>query len=89
MIENYPKLVEASVISDYNLLLLFSNGEKKIYDFAPNLRHPYFEDLSNQSFFRNFAVNDGEIEWASGQDFCPHTLYEKGVSCTTFSCHDK
>ena len=23
--------------------------------------------------------NDGEIEWSTGQDFCPHTLYEKSV----------
>jgi hypothetical protein len=24
----------------------------------------------------NDRVNDGEIEWATGQDFCPHTLYD-------------
>ena len=82
MISNYPKLKEACILSDYNLLLLFSNGEKKTYNFAPNLSHPYFKALSNQSLFKNFAINDGEIEWATGQDFCPHTLYDKGVSYT-------
>ena len=82
MAGNYPKLKEVSVLNDYNLLLLFSNGEKKVYDFAPNLSHPYFNALSNKFLFRNITVNDGEIEWASGQDFCPHTLYDNGVSYT-------
>ena len=79
MAKNYPELKEASTLNDYNLLLLFANGEKKLYDFSPNLSHPYYKILSNQSFFKNFSVNDGEIEWATGQDFCPHTLYDKGI----------
>ena len=82
MTGNYPKLKEARALNDHNLLLLFSNGEKKLYDFTPNFSHPYYKALSNQSLFRNFTVNDGEIEWATGQDFCPHTLYDRGVSYT-------
>jgi len=76
---NYPKLKEAHALDGHNLLLMFSNGEKKLYDFTPNLSHPYYRDLSNQSLFRNLSVNDGEIEWATGQDFCPHTLYDNGI----------
>ena len=82
MIGKYPKLKEAEVENDYCLLLSFSNGEKKLYDFTPNFDHPYYKALSSPSLFRNFTVIDGEIEWATGQDFCPHTLYDKSVSYT-------
>jgi len=76
----YPKLKDAQALDSHKLLLLFSNGEKKLYDFAPNLSHPYYKNLSNQLLFKNFSINDGEIEWATGQDFCPHTLYDNGVN---------
>lgn len=75
----YPKLKEAKALENYNLLLSFSNGEKRLFDFSPNLNHPYYKSLNNPSLFKNMTVVDGEIEWATGQDFCPHTLYEKSV----------
>ena len=75
----YPRLVEATALNDFKLLLIFSNGEKKIFDFAPNLSHPFYKALSERSLFRRVMVIDGEIEWATGQDFCPHTLYDKGI----------
>jgi len=80
--KSYPKLIEATALNDYNLLLLFSNGEKKIFDFAPNLSHPFYEGLRDNALFRRVAVTNGEIEWATGQDYCPHTLYDKGVDYT-------
>jgi len=82
MIKNYPKLKEAQALDNFNLLLLFSNGEKKLFDFTANLSHPYFKNLQSPALFRNVTVKDGEIEWATGQDFCPHMLYEKSVRYT-------
>jgi len=77
--KSYPKLQEVSALDDYNLLLLFSDNKRKIFDFTPNLSHPYYKNLRNTSLFENVFVTDGEIEWATGQDFCPHTLYEKST----------
>lgn len=75
----YPKLENVTVLKDFKLLLLFSNGKKKLYDFKPNLTHSYYKELNNPTLFKKVIVNDGEIEWATGQDFCPHTLYEKSI----------
>jgi hypothetical protein len=82
MTRNYPKLKEVTTLDNYSLLLLFTNGKKKLFDFTPNLSHPYYKDLRNISLFRSVVVNDGEIEWSTGQDFCPHTLYDKSVDYT-------
>lgn len=80
--KRYPKLVTAEALDNYHLLLVFSNDEKKVFDFGPNLNHPYYKELRNVTMFKNVTVNDGQIEWTTGQDFCPHTLYEKSVSHT-------
>lgn len=72
----YPKLLEASVEHDFVLLLHYDNGEVRHYDFAKNLSHPFYAPLADKVLFANFQVQDGEITWASGQDFCPFTLYD-------------
>ena len=70
-----PKLIKAEALPDFFLLLDFS-GELKLYDFKQNLDHKYFRQLADKRLFAKVSVHDGEIEWATGQDFCPHTLYE-------------
>lgn len=76
---NYPKLIKATPTEDYALVLLFGNNEKRLYDFKPNLTHKYYKPLKDITLFKTVTVTDGEIEWATGQDFCPHTLYENSV----------
>ena len=75
----YPKIEKVTASSNYGLTLEFSNGEKKFYDFKPNLMHKYYRELENILLFKCISVNDGEIEWSTGQDFCPHTLYDKST----------
>ena len=76
----YPKLCKVEALENHNLILYFSNNEKKIFDFNSYLTHPYYQNLKNYAFFKNIALKDGELEWATGQDFCPHTLYENSVN---------
>jgi len=75
----YPKLKTAKPLDDYRLMLVFGDGEKRLYDFKPNLSHKFYSPLSDIHLFRLVSVNDGEIEWATGQDFCPHILYEEST----------
>jgi len=71
----YPKIISVTPLENFRLLLVFANGEKRIYDFNPNLAHPFFRALSNEELFKRVTAVDGELEWVTGQDFCPHTLY--------------
>lgn len=75
----YPKLLSVKALDNYMLELKFSNNEKRIYDFKPNLAHLYYKELQNPALFKNVTVEDGEIIWVTGQDFCPHTLYDKSI----------
>ncbi|MCL2365578.1 MAG: DUF2442 domain-containing protein [Oscillospiraceae bacterium] len=73
----YPKLKDAIALDDYRLLLTFEDGAQRIYNFKPNLNHKFYKILSDIRLFKTASVNNGEIEWVTGQDFCPHTLYEQ------------
>ena len=73
----YPTLKAVTPLGDYRLMLVFEEAEKRVYDFKPNLGHKYYSTLRDTRLFESVSVNDGELEWATGQDFCPHTLYEK------------
>jgi hypothetical protein len=80
--KKYPKLTAVAPLSDYRLILTFGDIERRLYDFKPNLSHKYYAMLSNINMFNAVSVVDGEIEWATGQDFCPHTLYDQSKLVT-------
>ncbi|MCC8079284.1 MAG: DUF2442 domain-containing protein [Oscillospiraceae bacterium] len=75
----YPVLKSVTPLDNYCLMLTFGEGEKRLYAFKPNLNHKFYRDLSDAALFRTVSVNDGELEWPTGQDFCPHTLYEEST----------
>jgi len=73
----YPRLKAVTPLDDYLLQLTFEEGEMRIYNFKPNLNHKFYKPLVDLRLFKAVSVSDGEIEWISGQDFCPNTLYEE------------
>ena len=75
--DTYPILKTVTPLDDFSLILVFGDGEKRLYNFKPNLTHRFYKILSDIRLFKAVTVNDGEIEWMTGQDFCPHTLYEQ------------
>ena len=77
IISTYPTLKSATPIEGHNLILHFEGNEKRIYNFKPHLTHKFYSPLTDENLFKKVSVNDGEIEWLTGQDFCPHTLYEE------------
>ena len=74
--QTYPKLVAVTPLENYQLLLAFANKEKRVYDFKPNLKHSFYKALANEELFKKVSAVDGELEWVTGQDFCPHSLYD-------------
>ena len=77
--KQYPSLKEAIAKENYKIELIYENGEKRVYDFTTNLEHPFYQELKDVELFLKLSVVQGEIMWESGQDFCPHTLYEKSM----------
>jgi len=73
----YIKSVE--VLEFPKLKVTFNTDEKKIFDVSPYLDKGIFVELQNEDYFKQVKATNGTIEWPNGQDFCPDTLYVKGL----------
>ena len=70
-----PRIVEAVPTDDYKLTLIFSNGERGLYDCSPLLDFGVFQELRNMNYFKQAKVDHGTVVWPHEQDICPDTLY--------------
>ncbi|MBL7065140.1 MAG: DUF2442 domain-containing protein [Anaerolineae bacterium] len=74
-----PRVKDVKPNPDHTLTLTFTDGEVKIFDTRPYLDQGIFRELRNMSIFNSVKPFLGSIQWQNGQDFCPDTLYLKGV----------
>lgn len=71
--------VEKVVCVSKNMLeLTFKNGEIKIFDVAPYLSYPIYEELKDEAFFNRAYVLNGTVAWDEYIDFDPDILYQEG-----------
>lgn len=70
-----PRVKEVSASDDYKLYLVFSNGERGIYDCSDLLEFGVFKEFKNKNYFVQAKVIDGTVAWPHEQDICPDTLY--------------
>ena len=60
---------------NYQLEVIFENGEHRIFDMAPYLRHGVFVRLQNRAAFEAARVVAGSVEWPGEVDLSYDTLY--------------
>lgn len=70
-----PRIENIEVLRDFELQLTFNNGEVRVFDVKPYLETGIFRELRNVSIFKSVKPFLGSIQWETGQDFCPDTLY--------------
>jgi hypothetical protein len=67
-------------LNDYQLLLTFENGEKRIFDMKPYLDKGIFKELKDEKKFKSVRVSFDSIEWSNQADIDPEVLYEKSIA---------
>ena len=75
-----PRVSNVSTTDDYQLSLVFTNGEKGIYDCSNLLEFGVFKELKNKHYFNQVRVIGGTVVWPHDQDICPDTLYLDSVN---------
>ncbi len=70
-----PRIREVMPTDDYKLVLLFTNGERGIYDCSGLLDFGVFRKLREISYFNQVKALHGTVVWPHEQDICPDTLY--------------
>ncbi len=78
-----PRIREVSTTNDYQLKLLFTNGEKRVYDCSNILDFGVFKELKNKHYFNQARVIQGTVVWPHEQDICPDTLYIDSIKDNT------
>lgn len=74
------RVIDVDYIRDYELLVTFSDGNKKIVNLKPYLIGEVFEELLDKEKFVQYGLTHATIEWANGADLAPEFLYEIGVA---------
>ena len=70
-----PRVNKVLATDNYQLNLVFTNGEQGVYDCSSLLDFGVFKELKNQNYFTQAKVIDGTVVWPNEQDICPDTLY--------------
>jgi len=73
------KITDADYIKDYELLITFNDGSRKLADLKPYLTGEVFGGLLDMGQFVQYGLNGYTIEWANGADLAPEFLYDIGT----------
>jgi len=80
-----PRIKDVTPTENFKLMLLFSNGERGLYDCSGLLNFGVFKELQDRNYFNQVTVLDGTVVWPHEQDICPDTLYldskKQNLSC--------
>jgi len=69
-------------LHDYELLITFSNGEKRVYDGEDDITQGIFTQLRNKALFARARIELGTVVWNDELDIAPEALYAESVVCT-------
>jgi len=72
------RVIDADYVKDYELMLTFSDGSRKLADLKPYLTGEVFGELLDIGKFVQYGLTGYTIEWINGADLAPEFLYEIG-----------
>ncbi len=72
------RVTDVDYLKDYELLLSFSDGQRKIVNLEPYLCGEVFGELRDKTKFIQYGLTYYTIEWANGADLAPEFLCEIG-----------
>jgi len=71
----YIGVKEVKTLPHFKLLILFENGEQRVFDVSSYLDHGVFRALKDPALFHSAHVSFDAVTWANGADLCPEVLY--------------
>lgn len=72
------RVTDVEYVKNYELLITFSDGVRKIADLKPYLTGEVFGELLDPDQFVQYGLTGYTIEWANGADLAPEFLYDIG-----------
>lgn len=70
-----PRPVDVKPLEEFELLVTFQNGEKRIFDAKPLLSLPLYAPLKDIALFRKAQADGMCVFWNEDIDLCPDMVY--------------
>lgn len=70
-----PTATQVSPAENYEIIIEFDTGERKIFDVKPYIKGQWYQELADKNYFRAVFTNGYTVEWPHGQDLCPDEIY--------------
>ena len=70
---------EVEALPDFKLKLLFSNGERRIYDARGLFQYELFAPLQNAALFMQAHSDGCAVAWNDEIDIAPEALYRDSI----------
>ena len=70
------RIKEVKALENYQILVTYNNGEKRIKDMKPYLEKGVFKKLKDKNFFKSVKVSYGTVSWGDEIDLCADSIYE-------------
>ena len=70
-----PHVKQVRPLEDYQLEVIFENGEQRLFNMKSYLQKGVFVRLRNRAVFRAARVVAGSVEWPGELDLSYDTLY--------------
>lgn len=88
--ESYPKVESVKALKGRLILVVFSNGVKKVYDCSPLLAENTYSDLAIEAIFQNVKADQGGygISWTDEIDLAESELWINGVLAEQINAAD-
>ncbi len=72
-------IISVTPSQDFQLLLVFANGEKRRFDMSPLLGMKPWNRIASPAVFSKARVEYGTVVWLGKIDVAPETLYLDSV----------
>lgn len=70
------RIKNVQTTDNYEIIVEFENGEKRVKDMKPYLDKGVFKTLKNKDFFNNVKIKFGTVCWGEDIELCADSIYE-------------
>lgn len=82
MSNNYetPDIIGVKALDDYLIYLMYETKEEKIYDMKKLInKNKFYKKLLDKHYFKSIKIRGDSVEWESGEDVSPESLYYESI----------
>ncbi len=73
-----PTAIQVEVTCAYQILIVFDNGEKKIFDVEPYIKGEWYGQLRSFEYFKRVTTDGYTVVWPDGPAIFADEHYTRG-----------